>query len=125
MSRGASGEASDSGDDPTAPLAEEPGMLRAVLDDRLLTLPNVITTSRLLILPIFVWLVAAADEPAVAAVLLAVMGATDWVDGQVARRTGQVSELGKLLDPAADRIVLIVSVVTIVVATDAVPPIIA
>lgn len=97
-------------------------MLRAVLDDRLLTLPNVITTSRLLLVPIFIWLVASADEPAWAAVLLAVMGATDWVDGQVARRTGQVSELGKILDPAADRLVLMISIVTIVVATDAVPP---
>jgi cardiolipin synthase len=96
-------------------------MLRAVLDDRLLTLPNVISGSRLLLLPVFVWLVAEADEPALGALLLAVMGATDWVDGQVARRTGQVSELGKLLDPAADRIVLIASVLTIVLATDAVP----
>ncbi len=64
----------------------------------------------------FVWLVLDQDAPAAGAVLLAVMGATDWVDGQVARRTGQVSELGKILDPAADRIVLIASVVTIVAA---------
>lgn len=96
-------------------------MLRAVLDDRLLTLPNVISLSRLLFVPLFVWLVVSAEEYAQAAVLLAVLGATDWVDGQVARRTGQVSELGKILDPAADRLVLIISVVTIVVGTDAVP----
>jgi cardiolipin synthase len=96
-------------------------MLREVLDDRLLTLPNVISGSRLLLLPVFVWLVVSEEAYAAGAVLLAVMGATDWVDGQVARRTGQVSELGKILDPAADRIVLIASVLTIVLATDAVP----
>lgn len=106
---------------PTAAGEAPPGMLRAILDDRLLTLPNVITTSRLLLVPLFIWLVATADEPAWAAVLLAVMGATDWVDGQVARRTGQVSELGKILDPAADRLVLMIAVITIVVSTDAVP----
>jgi cardiolipin synthase len=96
-------------------------MVRAVLHDRLLTLPNVITLSRLLFVPLFVWLVVSQEQYAEAAVLLAALGATDWIDGQVARRTGQVSELGKILDPAADRLVLIVSVVTIVVATDAVP----
>lgn len=95
-------------------------MVQAVLADRLLTLPNVISGSRLLLLPVFVWLVLGRDEPAVAAGLLAVMGATDWVDGQVARRLGQVSELGKILDPAADRIVLITSVATIM-AYGAVP----
>lgn len=98
-----------------------PSMVRAVLDDRLLTLPNVITLSRLLILPFWVPLVASEDHPAWAAFILAVMGATDFVDGQVARRTGQVSELGKILDPAADRLVLIIAVLTIVLTTDAVP----
>jgi cardiolipin synthase (CMP-forming) len=96
-------------------------MLRAVLDDRLLTLPNIITLSRLLILPFWIPLVASEDHPAWAAVILAVMGATDFVDGQVARRTGQVSELGKILDPAADRVVLVAAVLTIVLTTDAVP----
>src|SRR5262245_7493773 len=96
-------------------------MLRAVLDDRLLTLPNVITLSRLLILPFWVPLVASEDHPAWAALILAVMGATDFVDGQVARRTGQVSELGKILDPAADRIVLIIAVLPIGLTPDAVP----
>lgn len=100
--------------DPSSP--SPPGMVRAVLDDRLLTLPNLISASRLVALPVFVWLVLHRDAPAAGAVLLGVMGATDWVDGQVARRTGQVSELGKILDPAADRIVLITAVVTIVVA---------
>jgi len=96
-----------------------PGMLRAVLDDRLVTLPNIITLSRLVLVPFYVGLVR-ADEYAVAAAVLAVMGATDWIDGQVARRTGQVSELGKILDPAADRLVLMIAVVTMV-TNDLVP----
>lgn len=96
-----------------------PGMLRAVLDDRILTLPNVITLSRLLLVPVYISLVRSSDYD-VAAAVLAVMGATDWIDGQVARRTGQVSELGKILDPAADRIVLMIAVITMV-TNDLVP----
>jgi cardiolipin synthase (CMP-forming) len=100
---------------------EPPGMVQLILQDRILTLPNVISVSRLLVVPLFVWLVVSVEEYAWAAALLAVMGATDWVDGKVARWTNQVSELGKVLDPAADRLVLIITLVVIVVATDAVP----
>ncbi len=56
--------------------------------------------------PFFLWLLLAREARGWAAVLLAVMGATDWVDGFAARRLGQVSELGKVLDPVADRLVL-------------------
>ncbi len=84
-------------------------------EDRILTLPNLITIVRLLSIPLFVWLLFARDNRAAAAVLLAVLGATDWVDGFVARRYGQVSELGKLLDPVADRLLLVTSVVSILI----------
>lgn len=90
-------------------------MVRAILDDRIVTAPNIITVSRLLLVPLFLWLLFSRDNRAAAAVVLAVMGATDWVDGQVARRWGQVSELGKILDPAADRLVLVIAVVAITV----------
>jgi len=77
---------------------------------QLLTLPNVITLVRLACIPIFLWLLFVQDDRASAAWLLGGLGATDWVDGWVARRYGQVSELGKILDPFADRLLFIVSV---------------
>jgi cardiolipin synthase (CMP-forming) len=75
---------------------------------RVLTLPNVITVVRLSCLPLFLWLLFAQEDRAAAAWLLAGLGATDWVDGYLARHMGQVSELGKILDPVADRLLFIV-----------------
>ena len=85
-------------------------------EDRLLTIPNVISVVRLLCVPIFLWLLFGRDDEFAAALLLAVLGATDWVDGYIARRFGQVSELGKILDPTADRILLLTAIVAIVVS---------
>jgi cardiolipin synthase (CMP-forming) len=73
-----------------------------------LTLPNVITLARLACLPVFLWLLFGKEDRAAAAALLAVLGITDWVDGYLARRLGQVSELGKILDPVADRLLFLV-----------------
>ena len=70
---------------------------------------------RLLCVPVFLWLLFSADEPLAAAWLLAALGATDWVDGYIARRFAQVSELGKMLDPTADRLLFIVGVGGIIV----------
>jgi cardiolipin synthase (CMP-forming) len=81
---------------------------------RIVTVPNVITLVRLLCVPIFVWLLA-DDELLAAAGLLAVLGATDWVDGWVARRYDQGSDLGKVFDPVADRILLLVAGVALIV----------
>jgi cardiolipin synthase len=81
-----------------------------------LTLPNAITVMRLLCVPLFVWLLFGRTNGRYgAAILLGVLGATDWVDGFLARRLGQVSELGKILDPTADRILLGVGVVAIII----------
>jgi cardiolipin synthase (CMP-forming) len=77
--------------------------------------PNVITLVRLACIPVFLWLLFGADRQTGAAVLLAVLGATDWVDGFVARRFGQVSTLGKVLDPVADRVLVVTAVVAIIV----------
>jgi len=83
--------------------------------DRILTAPNVITLLRLLCIPLFLWLLFGAHRQTAAAVLLAVLGATDWVDGYVARRYGQVSTFGKVLDPTADRILVGTAVISIMV----------
>lgn len=78
--------------------------------DRILTVPNVITVVRLCLLPVFLWLLFAKDDRANAAWLLAALGTTDFLDGYIARHFHQVSELGKVLDPVADRLLLFVGV---------------
>lgn len=83
--------------------------------DRLLTVPNIISIVRLLCVPVFLYLLFGRDNRVAAAVLLAVLGATDWVDGYIARRWDQVSEFGKILDPVADRVMLIVAIVAMVI----------
>lgn len=72
--------------------------------------PNVISLIRLALIPAFVWLIA-IDEYGWAGILLGVIGATDWIDGYLARRLNQVTEVGKFLDPLADRVAVIVAVV--------------
>ena len=84
--------------------------------DRMLTVPNLITLVRLACIPLYVWLLFGAHRQTGAAVLLAVLGATDWVDGYVARRFHQVSTVGKVLDPVADRVLVLTAVITIMVA---------
>jgi cardiolipin synthase len=83
--------------------------------DRVLTIPNAVTAARLAAVPVFLWLLFGVQNRVAAAALLAVLGATDWVDGWLARRLGQVSTLGKVLDPVADRVLLGVGVVAITV----------
>ncbi|HEY2302911.1 MAG TPA: CDP-alcohol phosphatidyltransferase family protein [Acidimicrobiales bacterium] len=86
-------------------------------EDRLLTIPNGITTVRLLCIPLFLWILFGhhPHDRYHAALLLAVMGITDWVDGFLARHLHQVSTLGKVLDPIADRLLLGVGVLAILI----------
>jgi cardiolipin synthase len=84
-------------------------------EDRILTAPNVITLVRLACLPLFLYLLFGKEERYAAAWLLGALGATDWVDGFVARRFRQVSTLGKVLDPVADRLLLFVGIIAILV----------
>ena len=79
------------------------------------TLPNVITLLRLLCLPVFVYLLFGRDNRAAAAWLLGGLGATDWVDGYLARRLGQVSEFGKMFDPTVDRLLFVVGITAIII----------
>jgi cardiolipin synthase len=83
--------------------------------DRVLTVPNAISFVRLLCIPWFLWLLFAQQNRHAAAWLLAVLGCTDWVDGYIARRWHQVSTVGKILDPTADRLMLAVGVIAILV----------
>lgn len=81
---------------------------------RIVTIPNAISLARLACVPLFVWLLA-DDQLLAAAGLLAVLGATDWIDGWIARRFDQGSDLGKVLDPVADRVLLLVAAVALLV----------
>lgn len=84
-------------------------------DDRVLTLPNVITLIRLACLPVFLWLLFGQEDRVWAASVLGALGATDWVDGFIARRWDQVSTLGKILDPVADRLLFFVGGAAIII----------
>ncbi|MDQ1374878.1 MAG: hypothetical protein QOJ09_2216 [Actinomycetota bacterium] len=84
-------------------------------EDRIVTIPNAISIVRLCCIPLFLWLLFGRDDRLAAAWLLAGLGATDWVDGYVARHFDQVSTLGKVLDPTADRLLLAVGVVALMV----------
>jgi cardiolipin synthase len=84
-------------------------------DQRILTLPNLISVGRLVCVPLFLWLLLAREARIAAAVLLAVLGATDWVDGWIARHFDQGSELGKVLDPTADRVLLVFAGVALLI----------
>jgi cardiolipin synthase len=78
------------------------------------TVPNAISVVRLACAPLLLWLLLGPDEQGIAVALLAVLGATDWVDGWVARRFDQGSDLGKVLDPVADRVLLLAATVGLV-----------
>lgn len=75
------------------------------------TLANFITVGRLLLVPIFFALLISGGSRVVATALYAIAASTDWLDGQIARRTRTVSRLGKLLDPFVDRLLLAAGVI--------------
>ena len=81
-----------------------------VQTDRVLTVPNVLSALRLVGVPVFLWLVF-TERDGWAITLLAVSGATDYLDGVIARRWNQISRLGQLLDPAADRLYILATLI--------------
>ena len=83
--------------------------------DGLWTIPNAFTLVRLLLLPVFLYVLFGLEDRAAAAWMLGALGATDWVDGYLARRLGQVSEFGKVFDPTVDRLLFVVATVAIII----------
>jgi cardiolipin synthase len=105
--------------DPAAtgePAAEGPGPLGPSrrVSSAIRTVPNAVTLVRLLMMPVCAYLLA-TGRYGWGLVLTAVVGSTDWVDGWLARRTGQVSRVGQLLDPLADRLLIASVAVALVV----------
>lgn len=84
----------------------------ATVHDRVLTVANGITAVRLLGLPLFVWLMTVGSY-GVAFATLVLVGATDWIDGYVARRFDQVTKVGRLMDPVIDRLLLATAALTL------------
>ncbi len=83
--------------------------------ETLLTIPNVVTLVRLLLLPVFVWILFGVESRMAAAWMLGGLGATDWIDGYLARRLGQTSEFGKKFDPTVDRLLFLVGTIAIII----------
>jgi CDP-diacylglycerol--glycerol-3-phosphate 3-phosphatidyltransferase len=82
-------------------------MNRVPAGDRLLTVPNVLSGIRLVLIPVFVYLLLVPHADAWAAAILMFSGASDWADGKIARLLNQSSKLGELLDPAVDRLYMV------------------
>ena len=78
-------------------------------------LPNLISLARIAGSPVFAYVLLVNDDRHAAAWLLGILGASDWLDGWVARRFGTVSELGKVLDPVADRVLIVVAAVAVLI----------
>jgi cardiolipin synthase len=88
------------------------------LGAQILTIPNLISLARLLGVPVFLWLVLGVDSKAGdwwAVGLLIASAASDWLDGKIARALNQETRLGQLLDPAADRLYIVATIIALAV----------
>ena len=89
-----------------APVASAP--------DRVLTIPNALSVLRLFGVPLFLWLLLGPHADGWALAVLMVSGFTDWADGVLARRLNQMSSLGAMLDPLADRLYILATLAGLV-----------
>ena len=92
-----------------------PERVPAAVSDRVLTVPNALSFLRLLGVPLFLWLLLGPRADGAAILLLMASGATDFLDGKIARRYGLVSRIGQLLDPLADRLYIVTTVLALTV----------
>lgn len=81
--------------------------------DRIVTIPNALSALRLLGVPVFLYLVLGPHADGWAIVILMVSGITDWLDGVLARVLNQRSRIGALLDPLADRLYIVSTIVAL------------
>jgi cardiolipin synthase len=84
-------------------------------EDRIWTVPNLLSFLRLLGVPVFLWLVLGPRADGWAIAVLAVAGFTDWLDGKIARAFNQVSKLGRIIDPAADKLYVFATIAALLV----------
>lgn len=87
------------------------GVSEESMSARVWTVPNIVSMVRLAGVPLFLWLVLGPEQDVLALAVLMVAGLTDWLDGWLARRLDQRSNLGQILDPVADRLYILAVVV--------------
>jgi cardiolipin synthase len=87
---------------------------------RVWTIPNLLSALRLALLPLFLWLILGPEADGLAVLVLVVSGLSDWLDGYLARKLDQASKLGAILDPVADRLYILATVVGLA-ARDIIP----
>ncbi len=86
--------------------------------ERVVTIPNAISIARLAGVPVFLWLALVprtGSADAAAVILLTAAGVSDWLDGKIARALNQQSRLGQLLDPAADRLYIVATILALAI----------
>jgi cardiolipin synthase len=88
------------------PVSEGPTLQEPLVTDRVLTVPNALSLLRLVLVPVFAWLILTGHD-GFALATLAASGISDYLDGKLARSWGQVSRVGQLLDPFADRLYIL------------------
>ena len=101
------------GSAPVGATGTAPAVAR-VPDAGLLTIPNALSVLRLLGVPLFLWLLLGLHADLAAIVVLMLSGFTDWLDGVLARRLNQTSRFGALLDPLADRLYILATLIGLV-----------
>jgi cardiolipin synthase len=84
-----------------------------VVSNRVLTVPNALSVLRLFGVPLFLWLALGPKADGWAIVVLAISSFTDWLDGKLARLLHQTSRVGQLLDPAADRLYIVATLIAL------------
>ena len=101
-------------------------LMRSAGQESNINLPNVLTLVRILLIPVFVMLFIdpTPDRALAAAIVFVVAAVTDLLDGYVARKTGQITKLGRLLDPIADKL-LVLSALILLVQVDRVSALVA
>ena len=82
----------------------EEGNMRSIFKGRIFTIPNLLSSIRILLIPFFLWFYLAKDDVTVTVILLAFSAVTDMLDGFIARHFNCISDLGKALDPVADKL---------------------
>lgn len=82
----------------------EEGNMRSIFKGRIFTIPNLLSSIRILLIPFFLWFYLAKDDVTVTVILLALSAVTDMLDGFIARHFNCISDLGKALDPVADKL---------------------
>jgi cardiolipin synthase (CMP-forming) len=101
-------------------VTEPIGTSESAASDRIWTVPNLLSALRLAGVPLFLYWVLSTHQDGRAILLLMAAGASDYFDGKIARKYGQFSRLGQLLDPAADRLYILATLLALV-ARDGLP----